>query len=290
MTRDAEPADPPVGGVPGRRIGRGDLEAVIRRAAELSVRAADAEERLSEGDLLRIGEEVGLPAKHVLQALHERPELRSDPSAFEGLFGSSVVVAHRALPGAAAATARRIESYLAAHEYLRVVRSREGAILMVPADDTLSSLARVFTRPKSRHYLARARRVAAAAHPLEEGAAHVRIEADLGEQRGKAVTAGVTIGSGMGLAAGGIGAGVIATVMDPGSAVALAGMVGSLGAGIAVGLAGGVLVAARGFKRRVRAARTELEGLLDRLERGERLEPPPAPWRQRLRSRFRGGP
>lgn len=281
--------DEPAGGVPERRIGRGDLEAVIRRAAELSVRAADADERLSEADLLRIGEEVGLPARHVLQALHERPELKSDPSLFDGLFGSAVVVAHRALPGQAAQTARRIETYLATHEYLRVVRSREGAVLLVPAEDTLSSLARVFTRPKKRHYISRARRVAAAAHPLEAGSAHVRLEADLGEQRRRAIVGGVTVGSSFGLAAGGIGAGVIATMVDPGSAVALAGILGSISTGLVAGLGGGVLVAARRFKGKVREARTELEGLLDRLERGERLEPPPAPWRRRLRSRFMGG-
>ena len=35
-------------------------------------------------------------------------------------------------------------------------------------------------------------------------------------------------------------------------------------------------------------ARVELEGLLDRAERGEPLEPPPAPWRKRLQMRMLG--
>jgi hypothetical protein len=35
-------------------------------------------------------------------------------------------------------------------------------------------------------------------------------------------------------------------------------------------------------------ARTELESLLDRAEHGERLEPPPAPWRRRLQMKFLG--
>jgi hypothetical protein len=40
--------------------------------------------------------------------------------------------------------------------------------------------------------------------------------------------------------------------------------------------------AASRFRNRVHAAKLELASLLDRLEHGERLEPPPAPWRRRL--------
>jgi hypothetical protein len=146
----------------------------------------------------------------------------------------------------------------------------------------------VFTRPRKRHYLARARRVAVAAHPLEDSAAHVRLEADLGELRKRGVRGGVIVGSGLGLTMGGVGAGVIASLVEP-SGLAIAAMVGTVGGGMVTGLGAGVLVAARRFRRRVREARTELDGLLDRLQRGERLEPPPAPWRRRLSSRLRGG-
>jgi hypothetical protein len=38
------------------------------------------------------------------------------------------------------------------------------------------------------------------------------------------------------------------------------------------------------------AAKFEVTGLLDRLEHGERLEPPPAPWRRRLQLRLFGQP
>jgi hypothetical protein len=42
------------------------------------------------------------------------------------------------------------------------------------------------------------------------------------------------------------------------------------------------------FKTRMAAAKLELDGLLDRAERGDRLEPPPAPWRRRLQLKMTG--
>ena len=63
--RDREPDAP--------RITREDLQLVIRRAAELYTAETDADERLSESEVLRIADELGLPGRHVRQALYELP-------------------------------------------------------------------------------------------------------------------------------------------------------------------------------------------------------------------------
>jgi hypothetical protein len=65
--------------------------------------------------------------------------------------------------------------------------------------------------------------------------------------------------------------------------------------GVAVGIAVGSAVLGgicwiTGFyhKRRLSEARAEVEGILDRLEVGESLEPPPSSWRRWVRRHFHG--
>jgi hypothetical protein len=160
----------------------------------------------------------------------------------------------------------------------------------VPADDTFSGIARAFTRSNQRFQLARATRVSLGTQPLETGRARVRLEIDLGDARRKAFAGGATGGTFLGLFVGG-GLGTAGFI----GGLALAGPVGAaVGAGLlgVIGLAGGISfginLARKSFRRRLGDAHTELEGLLDRLEAGERLEPPPSPVLRRLRDRFLG--
>jgi len=75
-------------------------------------------------------------------------------------------------------------------------------------------------------------------------------------------------------------------------AVAVAGPVAlGVAAGIAVGSAvfGGVCwIAGSYHKKRLLEVRSEVEGILDRLEMGESLEPPPSSWRRWVRRHFHG--
>jgi hypothetical protein len=62
-------------------------------------------------------------------------------------------------------------------------------------------------------------------------------------------------------------------------------------AGIGVGSAvcGGICwVTGYYHKRRLLEVRAEIEGILDRLESGENLEPPPSSWRRWVRRHFHG--
>lgn len=271
-----------------RAIQRHDLEAVIRRAVELSLTEHESEDRLSEDEVIRVATEVGLPAKLARQALYELPAMPSTPSFYEKMFGPAIISASRAIPaGDADRLRKRLEEYLHSHEYLQLVRRRAGRLYFVPAEDTISSLARGLLRPSKRYQMARARRVVVDVRALDESSSHVQIATDFEKQRTEASRGAMIGGGAVGAAAGGVAAALIGFNADPSMLTAIGQAAAFLGVG-AASLTGVVRLAGRSFRQRMLEARVELEGLLDRAEHGERLEPPPAPWRRRLQ-RFLGG-
>ena len=268
-----------------RSITRRQLEAVIRRAIELYSARADADERLSEEEVLRIGAELALPADLVRQALYETPP-DLDPSLTDRVIGPARVSIGRVLPLADQDAAARLEEYLSTREYLVLRRRQQCVAYFEPAEDTISKMARALSRPARSWYLARARGVALAVRPLEPGRSHVRIDMDLGNRRSEAAVNGLVGGGVLGIALGAAGA-VVASLGFAdvlGTTLATAASAFAAVAGLGGGLWAGVAAAAAAYRRRLAAARLEVEGLLDRLERGERLDPPPAPWRRLLRS------
>lgn len=268
---------------PDRSITRPQLELVIRRAVELYAAQAEADERLSEEEVLRIGSELGLPPALVRQAIYEVPAPPTT-SLVDRWFGPAAVSVSRAVPLSETDAAGRLEEYLSTREYLVLRRRQHSLAFFEPADDTISKMARALSRPSRSWYLARSRRVTLAVRPLEEARAHVRIDLDVGNRRKDAVTEGLIGGGFLGLVLGGLAATAaglgLGQVLGPTIGVTAGALAGI--AGLSGGIATGVAAAAVGFRRRLAAARLEVEGLLDRLERGERLDPPPAPWRRRL--------
>jgi len=268
---------------PDRSITRPQLELVIRRAVELYAAHADAEDRLSEEEVLRIGKELGLPAAIVRQAIYEAPAPTPDSFA-DRWFGAATVSVARAVPLPDGDVAARLEEYLATREYLVLRRRQHSFAIFEPAEDTISKMARALSRPARNWYLARSRQVVLAVRPLEEGRTHVRIDMDLGNRRSETMVEGVVGGAVVGLALGAIAGTTVgfglAAILGP-TAAAAAGAIAGLG-GFTGGFAAIMAAVRKSFRRRLDAARLEVEGLLDRLERGERLEPPPAPWRRRL--------
>src|SRR5688500_4468167 len=198
-------AAPPGGAPPehtGRAIVRAELREVIRRAAELSLNDADADEQLSEEEVLRIATELGLPAHHVQRAIYELPELQTQPRWYDRYFGSPVISVSRAVPSPTGVVLRRLEDYLVTREFLQIVRKRSDSLTFMPADDTLSSLARALTRPARRHLISRASRVMVGVHAMPKEQAHVRCDVDLTAARGEAVQTGATLGSIAGILTG----------------------------------------------------------------------------------------
>src|SRR5690606_16718333 len=178
---------------------------VIRRAVELYAAQTDADERLSEDEVLRIGKELGLPASIVRQAIYEAPAPAAE-SIVDRWFGAAAVSVSRAVQLPEGDVASRLEEYLATREYLVLRRRQHSLTIFEPAEDTISKMARALSRPSRHWYLARSRQVMLAVRPLEEGRTHVRIDMDLGNRRRESMVEGLVGGGIWGLALGGIAA------------------------------------------------------------------------------------
>lgn len=282
-------------GLPERRpddgIGREDLQRVIRRAAELYAAETESAERLAPEEVLRIAEELGLPARHVRQALYELPSHGEEPSFLDRRWGPPRLTTTRAVPGEAGDLLRRLETYLVTREYLQLRRRRGDRLVLVPAADAMSKVARAFRRPKSRHYLAHGRSLVIAAQPLDQRTSHVRVDLDASDLRSEYAVAASMLGGGLGLA---VASGLFFAVGIPvadffGSAAGIvAGAAAGLG-GLGATVATSLRVAGGKFRQRLSDARSEVEGLLDRVERGEPLDPPPSPVRRWLMEGPPGG-
>jgi len=276
-----------------RAVTRHELELVIRRAVELATEQADAGDDISEDEVVRIAGEVGLAPQYVRQALFELPGLRGDQEAtFAARFiGPCAVSAQRAVPGDAEAILNRLDQYLTTREYLQARRHQQGQLLLGPAEDPLSRVFRAMTRSNRRFQLARATRVGVVSEPLDATRARVRLDIDLEERRHDAFVGGGVGGTFFGILLGnGVGFGGAAVAVALGATGAVVVVTGAvLGvAGLAAGIWGGLVLARRTFRRRLADAHVEADELLDRLESGERLEPPPSPLLRRLRDRFVG--
>jgi hypothetical protein len=273
---------------PGTGITRRNLELVIRRAAELSNVEADAEEEISEDEVVRIAAELGLPARAVRQALYETPRTPpAQPTLAEKLYGPETLTDMRAVRGDPAAVSARVEEYLTTREYLQVRRRFRDYTTFSPADDTVSNVFRFFFRSSRRHHLSRSL-VGVSVRPLEPGWSHVRLDLDLSERRrgafGQSIMAGTLAGAALGTGAVMLATSVMifANVATPFAPLVL------LGAGIggfAAGFAAIVSTYVARFRRWTVGAREEVAVLLDRTESGERLAPPPAPWWRQIIAR-----
>jgi hypothetical protein len=262
------------------RISRAQLEAIIRRAAELYAAETDADDGVSEAELIRIASELGLPPRLVRQALYETPAGATETSLLDRLFGPAQVSITRVVPNDADLAFGRLEEYLVTREYLQVTRRQPGRAWFIPAEDLVSRIIRSISRPSGRHLLTRARGVALAAHPLEEGRAHLRLDLNYRSLRKDLLIMGGVIGGGpVGIVAGGVMAAAIDAAAGP---LGPLGVFAALGGGIIASASAGIALAAAHFRRQRKQAGYEVESLLDRVESGERLDPPLPPWRRRL--------
>ena len=268
---------------PSRSLTRKEFDEVIRRAAEIAVSEPEGgDSGLTERDLFRIAQEVGLDERHVRKAL---VQVRSSPPTGRGpataLYGPTFVVASRVVPGDREELGRKIDEFMVAGQLLQAVRRGSSVLLYRPAVDWASQIARAASSTSRKYYVASSKRVEVRFEPVEEGRTLVEIEVEPGT-RDDYMAGGIIGGLG-----GGAGAGV-----GVGLAIAAAGpAVLGVAAGVAVGSAvlGGLCwVTGSYHKRRLLEVRAEIEGILDRLEAGESLEPPPSSWRRWVRRHFHG--
>jgi hypothetical protein len=243
------------------------------------MRDADADEQLSEDEVVRIATGARPACAPCAPRAVRAAGAQRRPRWYDRYFEPPVFSVPASCP-AAQTTLRRIEEYLVTREYLQIVRGAARTSPSCPADDTISSLARAFFRPGSRVTTSRVRRACSSAsttcrrqrpRPLRRrpepgpeqqregrhGAGRLR---RLHRRRVAAIVAGVD----------GPGLGPVPEIL-------------AFGGGMAATIAASPPLRRRaGSGTACHAAKLELTGLLDRLEHGERLEPPPAPWRRRL--------
>jgi hypothetical protein len=236
------------------RFDRATLERIMQRAAELQTGEHDVGSELSSDEVLALGKEVGIPERHLRQAMLEvqsQPAPAEATGVLDQMVGPGVVTAQRVI----AMEVDAIERFLVKHldeEAFRVQRSQPGRITWEPGSGWQAFMRRSMTsgRPLM---LQRANLIGATITTLEPGFSHVSLSAELRQVRGQYVG----------------GSAALSSTFLAGSAVLFA-----LGAFVpialaplpmAFGLGWGVM---RQFRPVVERTQLGLEVALDHLERG----------------------
>jgi hypothetical protein len=263
---------------------RGDLDRVIRRAAELQFEEApdrDGTSKLNETEILRIGSEVGIENRFLRQAMGElRAEqlLPAGPAIggwLSRVIGEPTMRTYRVVPGSVDQIDVKLGEHLRVAETLSPVRDRQGYSLWEPDRGFFADLRRGLKWRGYRYELARVNGMHVNLQPMEDGFVLTTMTADL--RRLRAANTGGAMG-GIGLGLGTVGLVLGLTVGLPVLAIPAALVGAVLGAGVA-----------RASFRRVRTrVQLTMEGILDRLESGGPLAskalPSPS---QRLHERLR---
>jgi hypothetical protein len=262
------PANSAVPAPPAAAVGapapleRAALERVLARAAELQAAEADTGEvTLTEAQIIEVGNEVGIPAKHLRQALAEersRVEVPVEQGRLAAFFGSATVFASRTVRGTPAALFERLDDAMQREESLRVKRRFADRVSWEPRGGMATEMRRILNVGGHGYRLARAQEVSATIIAVDAERSIVRLDASLTNVRSQRI-------------AGGSGV-VVAGSVTGGILVALGVMAAVAALPVAAGLVGGYFVA-RSHAPQVSGAQLALEQLLDRLERGELQRP-----------------
>lgn len=243
--------------MPGELISREALERIIQRAAELQTGERDIGEGLTKEEVLALGQDVGIPARYLQQALLEE-QTRTVTEAARGpwawLAGPRVLSADRVVPGDRAAVERALGRWMEEEELLQVKRRYPDRTTWEPKVGAFASIQRALGTRGKTYALARAAEIAGQVTPLEAGFCHVRLLADARNQRKARLG----------------GAAALLALGATGTAAALAGGVLAPLALLPVLLfALGAVPVARAHRRENERTQVALEQVLDRLERGE---------------------
>jgi hypothetical protein len=266
----------------GRNLTRRQFDMVIRRAAELAAWEPEAgENALSEAELFRIAREVGLSEQHVRRALAEVHAGLSGHGPLDRIFGPGVLQSSRIVPGTPRELVSKIDDFLAGTQLLEAVRRGVDILQYRPALDWASKLARAASFTSRKYFVASAKSVEVHLEVVDDERTLVELVVDPGTRRDSLVAA----------ALGGGTAGVAAGLAVGASVVAVAPLLVASGVGVALGAGAAYAVTyavGTHHKQKLREVQAEVEEILDRLEAGESLEPPPASWRRWVKRQFHG--
>jgi len=253
-------------------LDRQALERVLARAAELQGASAlpESGDLISEGQLLDIGNEVGLSPATLKQALAEertRITVPEERGLVAQVAGAGFATATRTVPGTARDVLATLDAWMLKEECLQVQRRFTDRITWEPQRGLFGKLRRTVNVSGRGFYLMDATQVSATVLPVDSGRVVVRLDADIHASRSRRVGVGGVL-AGVGVAASGV----------LGLALVVAHLPIIIAAGAAVlPLAGGGLLGyrvARTHRAILSSVQLALEQILDRLEHGEFARPP----------------
>ena len=238
----------------GELISREALDRIVQRAAELQTGEREIGDGLTEPELLALGQDVGIPARYLKQALLEERTRLLDERQGWSLAGPAQLAAQRVVPGDRAAVERALSHWMEDQELLRVKRRYPDRTTWEPQVGFFVSMQRGLKAGGKGYALTRPVEVSGQVTPLESGFCHVRLAANVRNLRAARI----------GGAAGLVSAGAVGTAVAVAIGVLLP--LAALPAALLAVAAVPVLAAHRGQNEKVQVA---LEQVLDRLERGE---------------------
>ena len=259
-----------------RNLTRTEFEAVMKRASELAVSDPyDAQSTLDEAEVFRIASEVGLRHKHVRRALAEMRSNENPTGIIDRWFGAPQVRGSRVVRASKEDLRRTLDEFLVAGNLLEAVRQGTDLLLYRPAVDWISHFARAGASLSRRAHWAAAKEIEIHLEEVDAKTTliEIRVDPDIrGSYTVGAGFAGLALGGGTAFGVAALVGGVLALPVT----VAL--MSGGLSAVVIVAVT--ARITGRYSRRAQEEVQREIEGVLDRLEQGEDLAPPPASWRR----------
>jgi hypothetical protein len=189
------------------RVDRAALERILQRAAELQASEHDVGEGLTPDEVVKLGDEVGIPGRYLRQAmLEEQSRLPGQASGgiIDHTVGPDEVAAARVVRGDPEAAERALLEWMSRNELLNLQRQQPGRLSWEKMTGMQAAMRRGMSTlegAKARFMLSRADVVRATITPLEDGFCHVALSAQLRGTRGGYLGGMATVG----------GAGVVAT-------------------------------------------------------------------------------
>ena len=189
------------------RVDRAALERILQRAAELQASEHDVGEGLTPEEVVKLGDEVGIPGHYLRQAmLEEQSRLPGQESKgiLDHTVGPNQVAATRVVRGDAESAERALLEWMSKNELLNLQRQQPGRLSWEKMTGVQAAMRRGMSTlegAKARFMLSRADVVRATITPLEAGFCHVALTAELRGTRGGYLGGMATVG----------GAGVVAT-------------------------------------------------------------------------------
>jgi hypothetical protein len=242
-----------------KRIDRAALERIIQRAAELQAGEVETGDGLSEQEVLKLGNEVGIPGRFLRQALYEettRGGLERAHGFLARWIGPKLVGASRVVPGERAALETALATWMTEAEAMSVKRRLPDRTLWEAQKGLFAQMKRGLGMGGKSYHLARTVEVSDSVTSLEEGYCHVALSADVSNTR-SGVIAGATAVASSGVL---VSAVLLAAMPVAIPVVLLAPAV--VGLGIAASIP-------RAHRRQAERVQLALEQILDGLERGE---------------------